>query len=86
MKKRKIAHPPIASQGEWLAKRKKLLEHEKAFTKQSDRICAERRRLPMVKVEKDYVFHGTKGKQQLIALFDGRRQPKARVAVSVKKM
>jgi predicted dithiol-disulfide oxidoreductase (DUF899 family) len=74
MKKRTIAHPPTASRDVWLAQREKLLEHEKALTKQCDRICAERRRLPMVKIEKDYVFHGTKGKQHLKALFDGRRQ------------
>jgi predicted dithiol-disulfide oxidoreductase (DUF899 family) len=37
-------------------------------------INAERRRLPMVKIEKDYVFDGPKGKQGIKALFDGRRQ------------
>jgi predicted dithiol-disulfide oxidoreductase (DUF899 family) len=69
-----IPHPPIVSRGQWLAERKSLLTHEKELTKQRDRLNAERRRLPMVKIEKDYEFDGPKGKQNLQALFDGRRQ------------
>jgi predicted dithiol-disulfide oxidoreductase (DUF899 family) len=69
-----IPHPKIVSRDNWLAERKKLLTHEKEFTKHRDRINAERRRLPMVKIEKDYVFDGPNGKQRLEALFDGRRQ------------
>ena len=74
MAKIKIASPTIVSPGKWLTRRKKLLAHEKALTKQQDRVNAERRRLPMVKIEKDYVFDGPKGKQRLQDLFDGRRQ------------
>jgi predicted dithiol-disulfide oxidoreductase (DUF899 family) len=62
------------SRNQWLARRKKLLAHEKEFSKHRDRVNAERRRLPMVKIEKDYVFHGSKVKQSLSALFAGRRQ------------
>ena len=51
-----IPHPRIASQPAWLAERKKLLAHEKDLTKQHDCVNAERRRLPMVKIEKDYSF------------------------------
>jgi predicted dithiol-disulfide oxidoreductase (DUF899 family) len=69
-----IPHPPIVSHDQWLAERKNLLAHEKELTKQLDRVNAERRRLPMVKIEKDYVFDGPAGKQGLAALFDGRRQ------------
>ena len=69
-----IPHPPIVSQNQWLAERKKLLAHEKELTKQYDRLNAERRRLPMVKIEKDYVFDGPDGKKNLKDLFDGRRQ------------
>jgi predicted dithiol-disulfide oxidoreductase (DUF899 family) len=69
-----IPHPPVVSRDEWLAARKKLLAHEKELTKHRDRVNAERRRLPMVKIEKDYVFDGPTGKQGLAALFDGRRQ------------
>jgi predicted dithiol-disulfide oxidoreductase (DUF899 family) len=69
-----IPHPPIVSLDQWLAERKKLLADEKELTKHYDRINAERRRLPMVKIEKEYVFDGAKGKPNLKALFDGRRQ------------
>jgi predicted dithiol-disulfide oxidoreductase (DUF899 family) len=69
-----IPHPPIVSRDQWLDERKKLLAHEKELTKHRDRINAERRRLPMVKIKKDYVFDGPNGKQSLKALFDGRRQ------------
>jgi predicted dithiol-disulfide oxidoreductase (DUF899 family) len=74
MPKSTIAHPPIASRDQWLAERTKLLAQEKELTKQRDRVNAERRRLPMVKIEKDYVFDGPNGKQNLKGLFDGRRQ------------
>ena len=47
-----IPHPPIVSRDLWLAERKKLLAHEKELTQHYDRINAERRRLPMVKLEK----------------------------------
>jgi predicted dithiol-disulfide oxidoreductase (DUF899 family) len=69
-----IPHPPIVSRDQWLAERKELLAHEKELTKHRDGINAERRRLPMVKIEKDYVFDGANGQQNLKALFDGRRQ------------
>jgi predicted dithiol-disulfide oxidoreductase (DUF899 family) len=69
-----IPHPPIVSRDQWFAERKRLLADEKELTKQLDRVNAERRRLPMVKIEKDYAFDGPNGKQALSALFDGRRQ------------
>ena len=70
----KTPHPRIVSRDQWLAERKTLLSHEKELTKHHDRVNAERRRLPMVKVAKDYVFDGPKGKQDLKALFDRSRQ------------
>ena len=35
---------------------------------------AERRRLPMVRIEKDYVFDGPSGTGRLLDLSEGRRQ------------
>jgi predicted dithiol-disulfide oxidoreductase (DUF899 family) len=67
-------HPPIVSQEQWLGERKKLLADEKALTKHYDRVNAERRRLPMVKIEKNYVFDGPNGKASLKELFEGRHQ------------
>jgi predicted dithiol-disulfide oxidoreductase (DUF899 family) len=69
-----LPHPTIVSRDEWLAERKKHLQHEKELTRHHDRVTAERRRLPMVKLDKDYAFEGPEGKRSLIDLFDGRRQ------------
>jgi predicted dithiol-disulfide oxidoreductase (DUF899 family) len=69
-----LAHPTIVSQDQWLTERKKLLTQEKALTQQLDHVNAERRRLPMVKIEKNYTFDGRNGKKSLADLLDGRRQ------------
>jgi predicted dithiol-disulfide oxidoreductase (DUF899 family) len=69
-----IPQPRIVSRDQWLAERKMLLADEKELTKQYDRVNAQRRRLPMVKIEKDYVFDGPNGKPSLKQLFEGRRQ------------
>ena len=66
--------PLIVSHEEWLAARTALLECEKELTRARDRLTAERRRLPMVRVEKDYRFEGPDGEVGLAELFDGRRQ------------
>ena len=64
----------IVSRDEWLAARKELLRKEKEFTRLRDQLSAERRALPWVKVEKNYVFDGPNGKETLADLFDGRSQ------------
>ena len=66
--------PHIASRDEWLAARKELLADEKAMTRARDRLNAKRRELPMVEIEKNYVFEGPDGNATLLDLFDGRRQ------------
>ena len=68
------ALPEVASQAEWQAARDKLLVKEKELTRKLDALAAERRRLPMVRIEKDYVFEGPNGKAGLLDLFQGRRQ------------
>jgi len=69
-----IAHPPIVSGEAWLAARTALLDCEKELTRRQDRLSAERRRLPMVRVEKQYTFDGPEGKRSLLDLFADRRQ------------
>jgi predicted dithiol-disulfide oxidoreductase (DUF899 family) len=64
----------IVPRSEWLAARKELLIKEKEFTRQRDALSAERRELPMVRVEKNYVFDGPNGPTDLRQLFDGRPQ------------
>jgi predicted dithiol-disulfide oxidoreductase (DUF899 family) len=74
MTERTTTHPGIATREEWLAKRKELLAKEKELTHQYDRVNALRRRLPMVKVDKQYRFEGPGGNTGLTDLFDGRSQ------------
>jgi len=66
--------PKVVSRDEWLAARKELLAKEKELTRTQDALSAERRRLPMVRIEKGYVFEGPDGKATLPDLFEGRRQ------------
>lgn len=67
-------YPPIVSRDEWLAAREALLTREKEATHARDRLNAERRRLPMVKIDKKYLFEGPNGQVSLLDLFEGRRQ------------
>ncbi|MFD9933631.1 DUF899 domain-containing protein [Streptomyces massasporeus] len=66
--------PEIVSRGEWRAARAQLLLKEKAATRARDALNAERRGLPMVEVDEEYVFEGGDGKATLLDLFDGRHQ------------
>ena len=66
--------PKIATRDEWLAARTALLDKEKEQTRQRDALNIERRNLPMVEIDKDYVFEGPNGTARLIDLFEGRRQ------------
>jgi predicted dithiol-disulfide oxidoreductase (DUF899 family) len=66
--------PRVASREEWLAARIELLRKEKELTRARDALSAERRRLPMVKIEKDYRFQTVEGERQLADLFEGARQ------------
>lgn len=66
--------PRVVSREEWLAARRELLAKEKQLTRQKDAVSAERRKLPWVKIEKEYVFEGPDGKQTLADLFDGKSQ------------
>jgi predicted dithiol-disulfide oxidoreductase (DUF899 family) len=64
----------VVSREEWLKERVALLEREKAHTRERDEISRQRRELPWVRVEKEYVFDGPEGKVTLADLFDGRSQ------------
>jgi len=66
--------PRIVSRDEWLAARRELLAKEKALTRAHDALSAERRTLPMVRVDKSYVFDTPDGPKTLAELFDGRSQ------------
>src|SRR5215469_5437253 len=66
--------PPIVSDADWAAARQALLVREKEATRALDALAAERRRLPVVPVERRYRFEGPDGAATLVDLFDGRSQ------------
>ncbi len=69
-----MATPKVVSRDAFIAARKKFLVKEKKFTRLRDEMAAERRGLPRLLVDKDYVFDGPKGKETLADLFEGRSQ------------
>jgi predicted dithiol-disulfide oxidoreductase (DUF899 family) len=69
-----LNYPRIVSRAEWLQARLALLAREKSHTRERDSINQARRELPMVRVERDYVFAGSEGPKRFIELFAGRRQ------------
>ncbi len=66
--------PPEVPGAEWRTALLAFREEEKALTRQIDVLNAKRRRLPMTRVDADYVFHGPDGTRTLLDLFDGRTQ------------
>ena len=66
--------PAVVSREDWREARRQLLAREKEATWQRDALNAERRRLPMVRIDTDYTFDGPKGPATLGDLFGGRRQ------------
>jgi predicted dithiol-disulfide oxidoreductase (DUF899 family) len=66
--------PRVVPQREWQRARARVLKMEKALTDAHDALAAERRRLPMVRIDKDYSFDGPRGKVRLLDLFEGRSQ------------
>ena len=64
----------VATREEWLKARVALLAREKAHTRERDEISRQRRELPWVRIDKEYVFDGPEGKVTLADLFDGRSQ------------
>ena len=69
-----MALPTVVSSEEWQAANEAILAREKEATRARDTLNAERRRMPMVKIEKEYTFEGSDGPAKLADLFEGRRQ------------
>src|SRR6187402_2959477 len=70
----RTAKHPVVSRDQWLAQRQALLAREREFTHRRDQLAAERRALPWVRVDKNYVFDTPEGRRTLAELFAGRRQ------------
>src|SRR5688572_17806048 len=69
-----VARPPIVDQAEWDAARAALTEREETVAAAMHDLEAARKRMPMVRVERDYRFEGPDGERSLPELFDGRSQ------------
>ena len=69
-----IKFPKIVDQAQWKKASDAFLVKEKTATRERNALAAERRRLPMMKIDKKYVFTGPNGKMSLLDLFEGRRQ------------
>src|SRR5262244_1030772 len=63
---RKLGLPKIVTRAEWILARNDLLAKEKELTRALDTLAAQRRRLPMVRIEKDYVFEGPHQRASLL--------------------
>jgi predicted dithiol-disulfide oxidoreductase (DUF899 family) len=69
-----MAFPDVVTREQWLEARKRLLALEKQATRERDALNVERRRLPMVRIEPEYLFDGPGGKVTLASLFGNGRQ------------
>jgi predicted dithiol-disulfide oxidoreductase (DUF899 family) len=64
----------VVTQEEWLAARQELLAREKEHTRLGDELAQERRQLPWVRLDKEYVLQTSDGPKTLLELFEGRSQ------------
>ncbi|TWP52191.1 DUF899 domain-containing protein [Lentzea tibetensis] len=70
-----MRRPRVVSAEEWQVERDALLVKEKEMTRALDALAAQRRRLPMVRLGKDYRFTAPDGSEStLLDLFDGKPQ------------
>src|SRR3984885_16326317 len=69
-----MALPEVVSREDWLKARVRLLAREKEQTRAQERPNRERRRLPMVRITKPYVFSGPEGPVRLADLFGDQSQ------------
>jgi predicted dithiol-disulfide oxidoreductase (DUF899 family) len=69
-----IADRKIASRSDWLRAHQEFLEKEKEYLRMGDELARQRRELPWVRVEKQYVFDAPQGKITLADLFGDHSQ------------
>src|SRR5258708_33385072 len=69
-----MALPEVVTREQWLEARLRLLSAEKEETRRRDALNAERRRLPMVRIAKEYLLEGPQGRVPLAGLCGGSRQ------------
>lgn len=74
MSKDEVARPKVVDEAEWRAALDEQVALEKAHTRAQDALAAARRRLPMMRLDKDYRFDTLGGHRSLPELFEGRSQ------------
>jgi predicted dithiol-disulfide oxidoreductase (DUF899 family) len=83
MKTSSKERPKVVSPTEWEAARKELLIKEKQLTRQRDEVDRQRRELPWVKVEKEYVFEGPDGPERSRIFSPGAANSSCNISCSV---
>src|SRR5262245_57836727 len=71
---RDLKNHPVVTPDRWIAERKKLLAQEKELTHLYDKVARQRRSMPWVRIDKEYLFDTPVGKRSLYDLFEGRSQ------------
>jgi predicted dithiol-disulfide oxidoreductase (DUF899 family) len=66
--------PPAVTREQWLAALRDFHAREQELARLQDALKADRRRLPMVRVEREYAFDGPAGRVTLPDLFDSCQQ------------
>lgn len=66
--------PSVGTQDAWRAARSQLQVKEDALLEARDAVVAERRRLPIVEVERNYAFEGQPGQVGMLDIFEGHQQ------------
>ena len=66
--------PDVVSQEEWESANERILAKEKELTRAGDALAAERRRQPVMRIEREYQFEGPGGRATLLDLFEDRTQ------------
>jgi predicted dithiol-disulfide oxidoreductase (DUF899 family) len=74
MSKPSPALPEVVSPEHWHAAFEAMLVKEKELTHAHDALAAQRRRMPMMAIEKTYTFEGPEAPKTLLDLFQGRSQ------------
>lgn len=64
----------IVGRSEWIKIREEYLKKEKAMTKGRDKLAAQIREMPWVKLEKKYTFQTSEGQKSFADLFDEKSQ------------
>jgi predicted dithiol-disulfide oxidoreductase (DUF899 family) len=64
----------VVSKDEWFSAAEQLVAQEKAFTRERDKLSANRRNMPWMEITQEYLFDTPMGKKKLGELFEDKSQ------------